>query len=112
MPVSEAVGTSGMRCVRLALETARGRSNPFADVRGHDGEVLEHHGHAPGEEVGHDGAGALVGDVHHVDAGHLLHQLAAEVPGGAGAGGGSTERYLRSPSPIEPRLLLTIDPLG
>jgi hypothetical protein len=50
--------------------------------------VLEHHRHAPGEEIGHHRAGALVGDVHHVDAGHLLHQLAAEVLRGAGAGGG------------------------
>jgi hypothetical protein len=41
--------------------------------------------HLAGEQVGDHWRAAAIGDMHHVDAGHLLEQLASEMRGGADA---------------------------
>ena len=83
------IGHRGRALARRHRERAQ---LPRLHLRQRVGEVVEHELRLAGEEVLHRRRAALVGDVHHVDAGHRLEELAGEMPGRAGRARAERER--------------------
>jgi hypothetical protein len=76
---------SGAAATRLA-EVMPSRERSCLDLRHNARQIAEHHADAPGHEIVHGGAGAPIRHVGHLDAGHALEQLAAQMRRRADAG--------------------------
>ena len=80
------MGRSGSTCERVGAGHGESAQPAAPDVVGGGRDVVEHHLHLTGDQVGQRRRAAAVGHVHHVDAGHHLEQLARHVDRGAVAG--------------------------
>ena len=91
---------SGAEGRRTEVETPSARHLAFSDLRQRGHHIGEHQRHVPGYHVGERRRAALVGNVHHLDAGHALEHLGLQVMGRAGAA-----RSIGKPARVLPGIL-------